>query len=97
MYFECKEKLLYLDIPNDVILKQDLTGRLFGYDVKNRKKIEKKEEFRKRYHRSPDDGDGCVLCTYDPGKKLKMKEEDKQSLIQQVKNRIIKNRQRFDN
>ena len=95
MYFECKDKLINSDIPNDPLLKQDLTGRLFGYDEKTRKKIEKKEKFRERYHRSPDDGDALVSCFYDPGKRIKLKSDEKSKLINQVKQRILKNKRRF--
>jgi len=95
MYFECKDKLINADIPNDPILKQDLTGRLFGYDEKTRKKIEKKEKFRERYHRSPDDGDACVLCFYDPGKRIILKGNEKQNLMKKVKNRRLYNKRRF--
>lgn len=76
MYFNAKEKLPFLDIPNDPILIQDLTARKYGYDVKGRKKIEKKEDFRDRYKRSPDDGDAFVLCLYESGSIVKMSSDD---------------------
>lgn len=95
MYFECKDKLIHADIPNDPVLKQDLTGRLYNYDLKQRKILEKKKEFRDRYHRSPDDGDGFVLCWYDPGKKIKMSGDEKKKMQDLVKKRIQKNRERF--
>ena len=95
MYFECKDKLINSDIPNDPLLKQDMTGRLFGYDEKTIKKIEKKEKFRERYHRSPDDGDALVSCFYDPGKRIKLESDEKRKLIKQVKHRIFQNRKRF--
>jgi phage terminase large subunit len=94
-YFECKEKLIDADIPNDRHLKQDFTGRLFGYDLKTRKRLEKKEDFRKRYHRSPDDGDALVLSKYDPGKKIKMTSEEKRQRREAVKRRRARNRRRF--
>ena len=48
-------------------LEGDLTERTFGFvyrEAKIVKRIEKKEDFKKRVvpHRSPDDGDGFVLC-----------------------------------
>jgi phage terminase large subunit len=95
MYFECKEKLKTASIPNDPVLKQDLCGRKYGYDRNNKKKIEQKEDFRKRYHRSPDDGDACVLCFYDSGQKINMSGEDKNEMRKLVRERIIKNRKRW--
>lgn len=95
MYFECAEKLKEASIPNDVMLKQDLTGRLFGYDNQQRKIIEGKEKFRERYHRSPDDGDACVMCFYDPGKRLEIPDDERRKIAETVKKRIEKNRNRF--
>ena len=92
MYFEAKEKMIYADIPDDILLKQDLTGRLFGYDNQTRKILEKKEKFRERYKRSPDDGDALVLSKYDPGKRIKMKEDE--ILKRKEKVRIKKARKR---
>lgn len=67
MYYHAAESLrvLALDRPPDA-LEADLCERVFrwakvgGWDVK---KLEPKEEFRKRHDgRSPDDGDGCALA-----------------------------------
>jgi len=95
MHFECKDKLQFASIPNDIKLRQDLTGRLFGYDKKIRKRIEDKEAFRKRYHRSPDDGDAVVLCFYDSGKRLIIPDIDRRNLKEKVKQRIAKIKRRF--
>ena len=92
MYFECKEKLINADIQEDQLLRQDLTGRLFGYDNKTRYILEKKEKFRERYKRSPDDGDALVLSKYDPSKRIKMKEDE--ILKRKEKVRIKKARKR---
>jgi phage terminase large subunit len=95
MYFECKEKLKGSSIPNDKLLRQDLTGRKYGYDQKIRKRIEKKEDFKKRYHRSPDDGDACVLAFYDAGNKIKMSGKEQREIQTLVNTRIIRNKKRF--
>lgn len=66
MYGECAETLKGVKIvePPDA-LEADLCERLWesrnvaGRDVK---KLEEKAKFRKRVSRSPDDGDGFVLC-----------------------------------
>jgi hypothetical protein len=97
MYFECKKKLESVSIPNDKFLKQDLTGRKYGYKIikgKVKKVLEKKADFKKRYHRSPDDGDGCVLALYEPSK-IDMSGKDKRQKKQNIKKRIIRNRRRF--
>jgi hypothetical protein len=66
MYHETAEALkeLRIDAPPSQ-LEDDLTGRRYKWVSKGArsvKKLEDKDEFRKRYHRSPDDGDGFVLA-----------------------------------
>ncbi len=53
-----------VDIPDDRELMQELTGRQYDYEKDGRRKIEKKEEFRKRLGRSPDKADALLLCFY---------------------------------
>lgn len=69
MYFEARELLKEIQIPDIMELHQDLYGRRFGYanDEFTRRIIEKKKDFKDRYSRSPDDGDACLLCMYQPG------------------------------
>lgn len=95
MYFECRQKLLTAGIPNDKKLKQDLTGRLFSYDNQGHKIIEKKSEFKKRYKRSPDDGDACTLCFYDPGNKITLDAGHRQKIKAAVQSRRAKRIRRF--
>lgn len=95
MYFEAAESLIGADIPSDALLKQDLTGRLFGYDIKGRKVLEKKEDFRKRYGRSPDDGDAFVLSKYSPGNRIIMGSEDAKKRREKVRKRRARNKRRF--
>ncbi|MDD5547128.1 MAG: PBSX family phage terminase large subunit [Candidatus Omnitrophica bacterium] len=52
------------DIPNDPILMQELAGRKYDYDVKGRRKIEPKKDFKKRIGRSPDRADALLLTYY---------------------------------
>ena len=73
MYFNLKEQLEYLDIPNDEELKNQLIQRKYdylgskrGYEVM---KIESKDDFNKHavaINKSPDRADALVLCYYDP-------------------------------
>lgn len=94
MYFEVKENLKTANIPNNKFLQQDLTGRKYGYDRKIRKQIESKKDFKKRYRRSPDDGDAMVLCFYDSGKRLILPEEDRRKISLKVRDRRITRKSR---
>jgi phage terminase large subunit len=53
-----------IQIPNDPQLMEELAGRKYGYDKIGRRKVEPKDEFRKRYGRSPDKADALLLCYY---------------------------------
>jgi hypothetical protein len=66
MYFQAKETLLGIKLVNPPeTLESDLTLR--EWEPVNRqgrelKKLQDKKKFRKVINRSPDDGDGFVLC-----------------------------------
>lgn len=51
-------------IPNDQELKAELATRNYSYTPDDRRKIESKESFKKRYGRSPDKADALMLCFY---------------------------------
>ncbi|MFW5700783.1 MAG: PBSX family phage terminase large subunit [Cyclobacteriaceae bacterium] len=70
MHFNFKNVLDEADIPDDSELMRQLTGRRYGYDRKNRYKVESKDEYKKRLGCSPDDSDGILLCYYNPTKKI---------------------------
>jgi phage terminase large subunit len=53
-----------ISIPNDQRLMEELSGRLYTYDKIGRRKVEPKEDFRKRYGRSPDKADALLLAFY---------------------------------
>lgn len=53
-----------IDIPEDRELMQELSGRRYDYDNKNRIKLEPKDEFKKRILRSPDKADALCLAYY---------------------------------
>jgi phage terminase large subunit len=52
-------------IPNDKELLEELSGRQYIYTSDERRKIEPKEQFKKRIGRSPDKADALVLAYYD--------------------------------
>lgn len=49
-----------LDLPNDGQLKDHLISPEYGFDNKNRIKLEKKEDMKKRGLSSPNDGDALA-------------------------------------
>lgn len=66
MWFECRELMPELEIPNDTGLKDELAGRRYGIDNKARRFVEKKDDYKKRYGKSPDRADSLLLCLYQP-------------------------------
>lgn len=66
MFFQFKEKLEkgLISIPNDDELIEDLAGRKYVFDSKGRLKVESKDEFKKRFGRSPDKGDSFLMVWY---------------------------------
>ncbi len=64
MWFTFKDKLDEIEIPDDPQLMEELSGRLYSYDKMGRYKIESKDDFKKRYGRSPDKADGLLLAFY---------------------------------
>jgi phage terminase large subunit len=64
LWFTFKDKIDGAEIPDDPRLMEELSGRLYGYDKMGRYKIESKEDFKKRYGRSPDKADGLLLAYY---------------------------------
>jgi len=62
-------------IPDDPMLVEELGSRQYKYTSRDQRKIEDKEEFKKRMGRSPDDADGLLLCFYE-GKTKPIMTED---------------------
>jgi phage terminase large subunit len=52
-------------IPDDPVLMAELSGRQYAYDHQGRRKIESKDDYKKRCGRSPDEADALLLCYYD--------------------------------
>jgi hypothetical protein len=52
--------------PKDQALPADLTGIEYGYDIKGRLQLERKEDMKKRGLASPDLGDALALSFYAP-------------------------------
>lgn len=56
-------------IPNNQRLKGELIAPRYGFDPKNRQKLESKDEIKKRTKRSPDVADGFLLSLVQPESK----------------------------
>jgi len=81
MWFEFLKVLPEIDIPDDPELMSDLSGRLYSYDNKGRRKIESKKKFKERHGRSPDKGD-ALLLTFFTGMNLKIDDQEKKELAE---------------
>jgi phage terminase large subunit len=62
MWFEVAEVLQDADIQPDEELFEELSSRDYTYDNKERKAIEPKEVYKKRFGKSPDKADGFIIC-----------------------------------
>jgi hypothetical protein len=57
-------------IPDDPDLMMELSGRLYEYDKRGRRKVESKKLFRERFGRSPDKADALLLAYYKDYKRV---------------------------
>ena len=71
MWFNIRNIIKEISIPNDRELIQELTRRRFKYDSKGRRMVESKDDYKKRYSSSPDKADAFLLCFYEPARAKK--------------------------
>lgn len=65
MWFNLAAVIKDAGLPHDMDLLQELSNRHFWYTADERRKIESKEEYKKRTgRRSPDLADALILCFY---------------------------------
>lgn len=64
MWFEFAEIIDKVSLPYNDKLKEQLTDRKYGYDKKERKVIESKDQYKKRNYESPDEADSLLLAYY---------------------------------
>lgn len=64
MWFQFSEILDQVELPDDPLLMEELAGRQYKYTSHDQRKIEAKDEFKKRIGRSPDRADGLLLAFY---------------------------------
>jgi phage terminase large subunit len=65
MWFNIRDLLPEMEIPDDSELHQELTRRKYAYDSKGRRCVESKKEYKKRYSSSPDKADAFLLAYYE--------------------------------
>jgi phage terminase large subunit len=66
LWLEAAAQLEDLDLDDDDQLAADLTSPKYGYDLKLRRVVEKKDETKKRLGRSPDRADAVILTLVAP-------------------------------
>jgi hypothetical protein len=65
MWFNLAGLIGDIGLPNDAELLAELSGRHYKYTADERRKVESKEEYKKRSgRRSPDLADALILCFY---------------------------------
>jgi len=64
MFYDMRDMLDDIELPNDQQLLREMTTRQFDYDRLGRKKVEAKDKYKKRYKKSPDKSDSVLLCFY---------------------------------
>ena len=63
MWFNLADQIHLIGLPKDNDLLNELTGRYFRYTPDERRKVESKDEYKKRSgKRSPDLADALILC-----------------------------------
>lgn len=55
------------EMPKDPKLEAELLTPVYGFDARGRRKVESKDEIKKRLHRSPDRADSLALAVYEGG------------------------------
>ena len=63
-WFNMRDIIDTISIPNIPRLKQELSSRKYGYTSGNKLIVEKKEDYKKRVGKSPDYADALLLCFY---------------------------------
>jgi len=64
LWFSLKERIDTVTLLDIQELRDELTARRWKMDKYQRRVIESKDTFKKRYKKSPDYADACILCFY---------------------------------
>jgi phage terminase large subunit len=65
MWFTFRDKLDEVCIPDIQELNNQLLTREYKFDNKQRRQVQSKDEYKKKYQKSPDFADALLLCYYD--------------------------------
>ena len=63
-WFNFKDILSQVSLPQDQDLLMELSTRQWRQDIRGKRCIEGKGEYRNRGFRSPDLADACIICYY---------------------------------
>jgi phage terminase large subunit len=55
-----------IQLPMDSDLLMELSTRQWHQDIKGKRRVESKNDYKKRGFRSPDIADACIICYYSP-------------------------------
>jgi phage terminase large subunit len=65
-WFQFGEIMNQIELPMMPDLLMELTTRSWGQDIKGKRRIESKADYKKRGFKSPDLADACIICYYVP-------------------------------
>jgi len=65
-WFHMVEILPEAELPYDSGLLMELSSRQWKMDNKGKRRVESKDDYKKRGFRSPDIADACIICYGDP-------------------------------
>ena len=72
MFGEFRERLPYIDLPQDIDMEAELATRRKRPTYDSPTEIEDKASFKKRYGQSPDRADAVLMCHCNPAKENKV-------------------------
>lgn len=65
-WFEFSENINQIELPMNSDILMELSTRQWKQDNKGKRKVEPKDEYKKRGFNSPDLADACIICYYTP-------------------------------
>lgn len=65
-WFHLSEIINDIELPQDQDLLMELSNRQWKQDNKGKRKVESKDDYKKRGFKSPDLADACIICYGDP-------------------------------
>ena len=65
-WFYLKSIIKDIELPEDRDLLMELSTREWKQDPRGRRKIESKDDYKKKGYKSPDLADACIICYYQP-------------------------------